>query len=86
MPPKVKNPLKSKGLDREGDNYNFLVSGEQGIDVFHREAEKRNICIAIAEKVPSDASEEKFMEVVTNLMKKPNAKAIVLFTRAEDAR
>lgn len=60
--------------------------GEQGIDVFQREANRRNICIAIAEKVPSDASEEKFMEVVTNLMKKPNAKAVILFTRAEDAR
>ena len=63
-----------------------MFTGEQGIDVFAREATKRNICIAIAEKVPSDASEEKFMEVVMNLMKKPNARAIVLFTRAEDAR
>lgn len=60
--------------------------GESGIDVFQREAEKRNICIAIAEKVPSNANEAKFMEVVGNLLKKPNAKAVVLFTRAEDAR
>ena len=37
--------------------------GESGIDVFQREAEKRNICIAIAEKVPSNANETKFMEV-----------------------
>lgn len=37
--------------------------GESGIDVFQREAEKRNICIAIAEKVPSNADTRKFMEV-----------------------
>ena len=37
--------------------------GESGIDVFQREAEKRNICIAIAEKVPSNANKRKFMEV-----------------------
>ena len=40
-----------------------LVSGESGIDVFQREAEKRNICIAVAEKVPSDANGKKFEEV-----------------------
>lgn len=38
-------------------------SGESGIDVFQREAEKRNICIAIAEKVPSNANEEIFIQV-----------------------
>ncbi len=54
--------------------------------MFQREAEKRNICIAIAEKVPSDADEDKFLEVVNNLRKKPTAKVVVLFTRAEDAR
>ena len=37
--------------------------GESGIDVFQREAEKRNICIAIAEKVPSNADTTIFMEV-----------------------
>jgi hypothetical protein len=37
--------------------------GESGIDVFHNEATKRNICIAIAQKVPSTADESKFMEV-----------------------
>ena len=37
--------------------------GESGIDVFQREAGKRNICVAIAEKVPSNADEEKFIEV-----------------------
>ncbi len=40
------------------------ISGESGIDVFQREAEKRDICIAVAEKVPSNADEDKFAEVV----------------------
>ncbi|XP_040579714.2 LOW QUALITY PROTEIN: metabotropic glutamate receptor-like [Lepeophtheirus salmonis] len=60
--------------------------GESGMDVFRREASHRNICIAVAEKVPSSSDEKTFIEVVQNLLKKPNAKAIVLFTRAEDAR
>ena len=37
--------------------------GESGIDVFQREAEKRNICNAISEKVPSNADKGKFIEV-----------------------
>ena len=37
--------------------------GESGIDVFQREAEKKNICIAISEKVPSNADDNKFKEV-----------------------
>ena len=41
--------------------------GESGIDVFQREAEKRNICIAIAEKVPSNADTTIFMEVCSIL-------------------
>ena len=41
----------------------MIILGESGIDVFQREAEKRNICIAIAEKVPSDANDAKFNEV-----------------------
>jgi hypothetical protein len=43
--------------------FSISFSGESGIDVFQREAEKRNICIAIAEKVPSDANDAKFNEV-----------------------
>ena len=40
--------------------------GESGIDVFQREAEKKNICIAISEKVPSNADDNKFKEVREN--------------------
>ena len=49
------------------------------------QAAKRNICIAVQEKVPSNADEAKFQSIVTNLLVK-SARAIILFTRAEDAR
>ena len=49
---------------REIIHFHFLGSyGESGIDVFQREAEKKNICIAISEKVPSNADDNKFKEV-----------------------
>ena len=41
----------------------FPAAGESGIDVFAREADRRNICIAIAEKVPSNADQKTFSEV-----------------------
>ena len=59
--------------------------GESGIEVFQFEASKRNICIAVQEKVPSRADEGKFKEIITNLLVK-SARAIILFTRADDAR
>ncbi|XP_059491291.1 metabotropic glutamate receptor isoform X2 [Neocloeon triangulifer] len=60
--------------------------GEYGIEVFHREAQERNVCIAAAEKVPSAADERVFESILGKLLKKQNAKGVVLFTRAEDAR
>ncbi|XP_023289799.1 metabotropic glutamate receptor [Orussus abietinus] len=60
--------------------------GEYGIEVFTREATERNVCIAAAEKVPSAADDRVFDNVIQRLGKKPNARAVVLFTRAEDAR
>ncbi|XP_048512295.1 metabotropic glutamate receptor isoform X2 [Athalia rosae] len=60
--------------------------GEYGIEVFNREATERNVCIAAAEKVPSSADDRVFDNIIAKLMKKPNARAVVLFTRAEDAR
>ena len=59
--------------------------GESGIEVFQFEASKRNICIAVQEKVPSRADEGKFKDIITNLLKK-SARAVILFTRADDAR
>ncbi|XP_066247281.1 metabotropic glutamate receptor isoform X1 [Euwallacea similis] len=60
--------------------------GEYGIEVFHREAEDRNVCIATAEKIPSNADEKEFDNIITKLKKKGNARGVILFTRAEDAR
>lgn len=60
--------------------------GESGIEVFHREAGARNICIAVAERVSSTADERVFDGIIRNLYRKPFARAIVLFTRADDAR
>ncbi|XP_025073879.1 metabotropic glutamate receptor, partial [Pogonomyrmex barbatus] len=60
--------------------------GEYGIEVFTREATERNVCIAAALKVPSAADNKVFDDIIQRLSKKPNARAIVLFTRAEDAR
>lgn len=60
--------------------------GEYGYEAFHKEATDRNVCIAIAEKVPSNADDRVFDAIIQKLLKKPNAKGVILFTRAEDAR
>ncbi|XP_053982545.1 metabotropic glutamate receptor isoform X1 [Hylaeus volcanicus] len=60
--------------------------GEYGIEVFTREATERNVCIAAAVKVPSAADDRVFDDIIQRLSKKSNARAVVLFTRAEDAR
>lgn len=60
--------------------------GEYGIEVFTREATERNVCIAAAVKVPSAADDRMFDDIIQRLSKKANARAVVLFTRAEDAR
>ena len=60
--------------------------GESGIDVIHKMAAARNICIAVSEKIPHDADQDVFDSVILSLRKKPTAKAVVLFVRAEDAR
>lgn len=60
--------------------------GEYGIEAFHREAQDRGVCIATAEKVTSDADDKIFDQIMAKLKKKENAKGVILFTRAEDAR
>ena len=60
--------------------------GESGIEAFHREALARNICIALAERVSSTADERVFDTIVSNLLRKSHARAVILFTRADDAR
>ena len=44
-------------------NANNFISGEQGIDAFNLEAERQNVCIALQQKVPSNANHKKFIEV-----------------------
>ena len=53
--------------------------GESGIDVFQREAEKRNICIAIAEKVPSNADTTIFMEVCSFFFTHSESRVLIEF-------
>ncbi|XP_032588820.1 metabotropic glutamate receptor isoform X2 [Drosophila mojavensis] len=60
--------------------------GEYGIEAFHKEATERHVCIAAAEKVPSAADDKVFDAIIGKLLKKPNARGVILFTRAEDAR
>ncbi|XP_043238837.1 metabotropic glutamate receptor-like [Amphibalanus amphitrite] len=60
--------------------------GESGMDAFHRQAAERNICIAVTEKVPRDATAKTFENIIMNLQKKPMARGVILFVRAEDAR
>ncbi|KAF0309242.1 Metabotropic glutamate receptor [Amphibalanus amphitrite] len=60
--------------------------GHSGMDAFHRQAAERNICIAVAEKVPRDATAKTFENIIMNLQKKPMARGVILFVRAEDAR
>ncbi|KAH8269764.1 hypothetical protein KR018_001288, partial [Drosophila ironensis] len=68
-------------------NLFFTVQkGEYGIEAFHKEATERSVCIAAAEKVPSAADDKVFDSIISKLQKKPNARGVVLFTRAEDAR
>ena len=60
--------------------------GESGIEAFHRKAQERNVCIAVTQKVPRGADKEMFEEIVRNLLMKPQARTVILFTRADDAR
>ena len=58
--------------------------GESGNDDFQFEASKRNICIAVQEKVPSRDGEGKFKDLITNLLVK-SSRAIILFIQAGNA-
>lgn len=60
--------------------------GDSGMKAFIHEARARNICIAVNEKVPHSASDEQFNIIFEHLLTKPNARAVVLFVRMEDAR
>ena len=57
----------------------FVFIGEQCIEVFWREANKRNICIALRQKVPSDANNETY-ENVSLLDSKPKINILYYVT------
>ncbi|KAI8034101.1 hypothetical protein M5D96_013135 [Drosophila gunungcola] len=83
--------LKSPGNAHAQDTVSVslpgdIILGEYGIEAFHKEATERHVCIAVAEKVPSAADDKVFDSIIGKLQKKPNARGVVLFTRAEDAR
>ncbi|KAI1290803.1 Metabotropic glutamate receptor [Halotydeus destructor] len=60
--------------------------GDSGMKAFMGESAARNICIAINEKVPHSATWGHFDAIFSSLLKKPNARGVVLFVRMEDAR
>lgn len=60
--------------------------GESGIDAITKVADSQNICIAHSQKIPHNANNSVFDSILQNLKTKPTARAIVLFTRFDDAR
>ncbi|CAH1784570.1 unnamed protein product [Owenia fusiformis] len=60
--------------------------GQNGMDSFIREARGRNICYAVNEKIPASSTDADLDEVIKNLLLKSSARAVVMFTRGEDAR
>ncbi|XP_070561111.1 metabotropic glutamate receptor 3-like [Ptychodera flava] len=66
----------------EDSNY-----GSNGFAEVEEEARKRSICIASSEKIPRDkklAIDEDFDKIITNLRRKSNAKAVVVFALEQD--
>lgn len=71
-------------------SYVSLVSseglyGDSGSKEFAKQAQKRNICIAIHEKISPTIDQNAYDQIVSNL-EQHNATGVVLFTRAEDTR
>ncbi|XP_067129619.1 metabotropic glutamate receptor [Centruroides vittatus] len=60
--------------------------GDSGMTAFTKKARNKKICIAVSEKVPHSPTEESYDHIYKNLLSKPNARGVVLFTRAEDAK
>ncbi|XP_021109664.1 metabotropic glutamate receptor 3 isoform X2 [Heterocephalus glaber] len=60
--------------------------GETGMEAFEQEARRRRICVAAAEKVGRSALRRSYDGVVRELLRKPGARVVVLFTRGDDSR
>ncbi|XP_043218072.1 metabotropic glutamate receptor-like [Amphibalanus amphitrite] len=55
-------------------------------EAFQARAAERNICIAVHETVPADASAERFEAIVLHLQRKQRARGVILFVTSKDAR
>lgn len=60
--------------------------GEYGIEQFHKDSAEQHVCIAMSEKVPSSADNAFFDSIIRKLLRKPTARGVILFVRAEDAK
>lgn len=60
--------------------------GVSGIEYFQQEARGRNICLAETIKISSDPTTIEYNQVIEKLLKKNNAKVVILFLREEDAK
>lgn len=59
--------------------------GQRGIEMFLKEARKKNICTAAAEKIPFSPNDNTFDEIIKTLQRKSKAKAVVVFVKQEHA-
>ncbi|XP_060600665.1 metabotropic glutamate receptor 3-like isoform X2 [Ruditapes philippinarum] len=60
--------------------------GVSGIEFFQKEARSRNICLAETLKISSNPTHEEYNQIIEKLLKKTNAKVVILFLREEDAK
>ncbi|KAF2367007.1 Receptor ligand binding region, partial [Trinorchestia longiramus] len=60
--------------------------GESGYDEFYKLSQIRNICIALATKIPHNANHEFLDSALRSHMKKTTATTMVLFTRMDDTK
>lgn len=60
--------------------------GVPGIEYFQVEARARNICLAETLKVSSNPTHTEYTGIIDKLLKKNNAKVVILFLREEDAK
>ncbi|XP_053377191.1 metabotropic glutamate receptor 3-like isoform X2 [Mercenaria mercenaria] len=60
--------------------------GVSGIEFFQQEARSRNICLAETLKISSNPTHEEYSQIIDKLLKKTNAKVVILFLREEDAK
>ncbi|KAH3820653.1 metabotropic glutamate receptor 3-like [Dreissena polymorpha] len=60
--------------------------GVPGIEYFQKEAAKRNVCLAETLKVSTNPTSAEYDTIIDILVKKNNARVVILFLREEDAK